>query len=118
MEVNQVALGVHRSAGDRDLQRRGHRPQRDPGARDQRLQQHVPGTGQRPVPAAGGMQARHRQRLAGGYRAADVLFAELTMSLQGDDGRLRVVPVGVLERLLHGAQGGAVHDPSMFAVGQ
>src|SRR4029077_19777993 len=54
------------------------------------------------------MQARHRQRLAGGHRAADVLLAELTMGFQGDDGRLRVVPVGVVGRLLQGPQGGAV----------
>ena len=40
------------------------------------------------------------------------------MGFQGDDGRLRVVPVGVLERLLHGAQGGAVHGPSMLSVGR
>ena len=63
--------------------------------------------------------ARHRQGLAGGHRAADGLVAEVALRPQGDDRFLRVLAVSVLERLLQGAQLGAVHgDTPIYGAGQ
>ena len=50
----EVALGQDRAAAQTELERRRHRLQGDAGAGDQRLQQHVAGTRELPVPPEAG----------------------------------------------------------------
>ena len=83
--------------------------ERDAGAGDQRLEQHVAGTQLQPGAAGGGMQARDRERAPGLHLAGDVGVVERALGLQGDVGGLGVALVALLERRLHGAQRSGVH---------
>ena len=85
------------------------RLQRDAGAGDQRLEQHVAGTQLEPRAAGRRMQARDRERAAGLDLAGDVGIVERALGLQGDQGGLGVGLVALLDRRLHGAQCGGVH---------
>src|SRR5208282_6458435 len=49
------------------------------------------------------------------HRAGDGLLVELAVRAQGDDRRVRVLAVGVLERLLHRAQLSEVHMLTLFS---
>ena len=89
--------------------RGGDRLERDAGAGDQRLEQHVAGTELEPRAAGGGMQARDRERPPGLHLAGDVGIVERALGLQGDVGGLGVALVALLERRLHGAQRSGVH---------
>src|SRR4030095_16830887 len=74
-------------------------PERDAGARDQRLEQHVARAGLQPASAGGGMQPRFDQRFSGVDAAGDA-FADAPLRAQGDQGGPRLLAVAVLDRRL------------------
>lgn len=108
----KVALGAHRSR-HWDLERRRHGSQRHPGARDERLKQHVAGAGKRPRPSCRRMQARSYQGAAGLHRAGDLLIIQRSLRVQRDERRLGLVPVAGFERLLRRAKVLSIHSPAI-----
>src|SRR3954467_2076501 len=61
----EIALGDDPAAREPDVAIDRHRTERDPRAGDERLEQHVPGAGETPVPTARGVQAGLDERAAG-----------------------------------------------------
>src|ERR1700686_5063171 len=95
----EVTLCAYVSGGDRDLKRGGDGAERDAGAGDERLQQHVPGAEQRPVAAGGGVQAGLRDGVPGCERAGDSL-PECAGSGEREQRRAGLGLVAVLQRRL------------------
>src|SRR3954451_14175696 len=111
----EVAFDMHRASAQLDTDRRRNSAQGDPGARGERLQQHVTGTKQRPVTTAGRMQTCHRQGASGVDGTADAI-SERAVSAQRDDRGIRVLAIPVFDRCLYGAQLLAVHGSTVRAV--
>src|SRR5262249_52588049 len=105
----EIALGADLSGLERNLERGRDRLERDAGAGDQRLEQHVAGTKFETGAARCGVQPSDRERTPRFHLASDVRVVERALGLQGDEGRLRVAFVALLERRLHGAQRSGIH---------
>ena len=103
------------AARDLELHRRRHRAERHAGAGDERLEQHVPGAGERAGAAGRGMEAGLDEHAAGLDLACDLLFVELPVGTERDEGRRWLFAVAILERLLHRLQLGPVHRWNMVA---
>ena len=93
----------------RNIERGRHRLQRDAGAGDQRLQQHVARAQLEPGAAGRRMQAGGGERAAGLDLAGDIGVVERALRLQGDDRGVRIVLVALLDRRLQRAQFIGVH---------
>ena len=104
----EVAFGVD-AARDVELHRGRHRAERDAGAGDERLEQHVAGAGEGAGAAGRGMQAGLDEHAAGLDLARDLLLVELPVGTERDEGRRGLFAVAILERLLHRLQLGPVH---------
>jgi hypothetical protein len=59
------------------------------------------------------VKAGLHQGPAGGHRAGDLLAVQLPVSSEGDDRRVRVAPVALLERCLGFPKEGAVHGQNV-----
>src|SRR4051794_30366399 len=99
----EVSFDVHCASAQLNTDRRRNGAQRDTGACGQRLQQHVAGTKQRSVTAAGRMQTCHRQGASGVDGTADAI-SERAVSAQRDDGGIRVLAILLFDWCLYGAQ--------------
>ena len=106
----EVAFGVD-APRDVELHRGGDRAERDAGAGDERLEQHVSGAGERAGAAGGGVEAGFDERAAGLDLARDLLGVELSVGAQRDEGGRGLLAIAVLERRLHRLQLGPVHAP-------
>ncbi len=92
----------------------GDRPQRDAGAADQRLQQHVGGTGEFARAAARLVQSRGDLAMPGIDDDRDVVRIQAALRSGVDAGGVRLVSVKLLQRCLHGAQFIGVHVFSLL----
>ena len=93
----EIAFGADRCSGEGNFKGGGDGIERDAGAGDEGLQQHVAGAGVKARAAGGGMEARFDHGLGGGNRTGDT-FADGAFGLQGDHRILRRFPVTRLER--------------------
>src|SRR5687767_1305214 len=92
----------------------GDGAERDAGARDQRLEQHVARARAQAIAAGRGMQSGRGERLAG-LNAARNAVAERAVGLQRDDGRVRRLAVLRLQRRLQFLQLFGVHGSNISA---
>ena len=100
----ELALGLDAAAGDRDLERRRHGPQRHARAGGERLEQHVAGARQLAGAAGRRMQAGVDDRPAGLDAAGDAVAVERAGGAQRDHRRVGFLAVALLDRRLEGAQ--------------
>src|SRR5947207_4903015 len=108
----EVALGADLGGLERNVERGRDRLERDAGAGDQRLEQHVAGAKFKSGSTRCRMQPGDRERTPGLHLASDVRVIERALGPQGDEGRFRVAFVALLERRLHGAQRSGIHGKS------
>ena len=104
----EVALRAHASRRDGDPERGRDRAQRHPGARDQRLEQHVARAQQRAVATGRRVEPGLGERPARVHRAGDAV-AQVTRRGQRDQRSLGLGPVALLERRLQRPQLIAIH---------
>src|SRR5262245_11943298 len=104
----EISLGAYRSVPELNAERGSHRLKRDAGTGDQRLEQHVARARLQPAAAGAWMQASLDQCPAGVHAAGDAL-ADAPLGAQGDERRLRVGAVALLDRSLEGLQLFCVH---------
>ena len=89
------------AARDVELHRGGHRAERDAGAGDERLEQHVARARERAGSPGGGVEPGLDERAAGVDLAGDLLLVELAVGSERDQRGRRLLAVLVLKRLLH-----------------
>ena len=95
----EITIGSHH-ARHIDAAVRRDRSQRDTRAGDERLEEHVSGTGEGAVAAGRRVQTGLDERSAGLYRTGDVAVCERAFGVQGDHRRRRLGAVALLEGTL------------------
>ena len=95
----EIPLGMERTPAKLDSQCCGHRTKRNPCARDERLEEHIPGAGQFAGPACGWMQSGFKQRTSRIHTAGNSL-PQPSVRPQGDMRGCWITPVAILQRCL------------------